>query len=146
MKAIKVKKLVLDNAALEEEFFEDVLLIGIVTPLEPHQLIWRIQKATGFLFKRDPDNDIEANGLFFPIYQLNENDKYIEHVIYTNRKKTDFLLPEARNTDFIWMLKGNLHHAGYETTIPLMLQQLSRIDHCFTINPAHLKNRQYLIL
>ncbi|MBL7767144.1 MAG: IPExxxVDY family protein [Chitinophagaceae bacterium] len=146
MKTIKTKKLVLDNAALEEEFFEDVMLIGIVSPLEPHQLIWRIQKATGFLFNRNPEHDIEINGLFFPIYQFNEKGKFIEHIIYTNRKKTDFLLPEARNTDFIWMLKGSLQHAGYESMIPSIIQQINRVDHSFIINPAHLKNRQYLIL
>ena len=43
-------KLKIDNDDLEEEFFCDALIMGIVAPLKDYTLIWNINQMLGYRF------------------------------------------------------------------------------------------------
>ncbi len=146
MKSVKPKKQILDNSMLEEEFFEDTLLIGIVCPLPSYRFIWNLNLAFNYFFERNHEYEIIVEDIYFEVYSFDEPEKLVEHFIYTNRKKTNFLLQEVKNIDFIWMIKGSYLPDFYAANLPAILKEVNGIDYCFMINPSQLKSKQHLIL
>lgn len=143
---MKAKKLILDNTALEEEFFEDIQLLGMVCPSEAYQFIWRINEAFNYHFVRNTEYDIHVDDTVFSVYTFKQEDRFLEHFIVGNRQRTQFMLPEIKHVDFIWMQKGNIHHQPELALIPKLLPQLKGVVHVFPIESRTLSKRQYLIL
>jgi hypothetical protein len=146
MKAIKQKKQVLDNSMIEDEFFEDAMLIGIVCPLPSYQFVWRINKAFNYMFERTHEFEVEVKNEFYEVYCFAEDEKLIEHTIYVNRKNTHFLLDEIKHIDFIWMIKGGALPQEYTTQLPTYLNEVNAVVHSFILNPQQLKSKHLLIL
>ena len=146
MKTPKPKKLILDQAFLEEEFFENSLLLGIVCPLSYYRFIWNLHTLLNFDFRRNHEFEIKLTDMYFPVYQMTEKDKIMEHFIFVNRKKSTFLLPELRNIDFIWMIKGNNDIISYQHDIVNKLKNMTMIDSCFQIPITQLKSKHILIV
>jgi hypothetical protein len=146
MKSIRNKKQVLDNSMLEEEFFEDVILLGIVCALPSYQLIWHINQAFNYQFGRNHEFEIEVKGNFYEVYTYEEHEKMIGHTIYTNRRQTSFLLEEAKNIDFIWMIKGAYLPPEYADFPSGYLNRMKYLTHSFVLNTQQLKSKHLLIL
>ncbi len=146
MKSLRNKKQVLDNSMLEDEFFEDALLIGIVCPMPSYQFVWSINRAFNYRFERNHEYEIEVNERFYEVYSFEESEKIIAHTIYTNRKKTHYLLEEAKNIDFIWMIKGSYLPEEYAMYPSLYLNNMNNINHSVQLNPQLLKSKHLLIL
>ena len=146
MKSLKGKKLILDNSMLEEEFFEDTQLIGIVCPRPSYQFIWQLNQSFNYSFERCHDFEVCVKEIFFEVFRFEEKEKMVEHFIFTNRKKTHYLLEEAKNIDFIWMIKGSYLDAHYAIALPNFLKEIKMIDYCFMLNASQLKSKQHLII
>jgi hypothetical protein len=143
---MKNKKLVLDNAALEEEFFEDVKLIGIVCPIEAYHFIWIINQMTNYNFIRNHSAEVQVNDVFYPVYSFQEDDKFLEHYIFSNRSKTNYLLNDMKNIDFIFMSKGNIFHQEDVKQQNEILKQIHGVVYTFDLDSSRLNQRQHLIL
>lgn len=146
MKSTRSKKQVLNNDLLEKEFFEDVLLLGIVCPLPSYRFAWHIERALGLAFRREHEYEINVQENFFEVYRVLEEERMVEHILYINRKKTAYLLDDMRHVDFIWMVKSNWHLNQYRKVLPDKVSGIAVVDYCFLINPMALKSRQHLIL
>lgn len=142
----KQKNQILLNADLEEEFFEDVKLIGIVCASEYYRIISYINQRMAFSFKKNHELEIQVNEYFFPVFEYKDEEKLIEHYIFCNRRKTNYMMADAKNIDFIWMLKGNFKYQESIAQLPAYLKRTEGVDFCFEINPANLKMRQLLII
>ena len=146
LKNNKPKKLVLDQSTLEEEFFEDVELIGLVSARKPYQLIWHIHRELGYPFVLDHEFEIIVDDQHYPVYYLQESIKQIEHFIFVNRMGQNTMLTEAKNIDFIWMIKGGLHEKDFIKNLINMLQSLTAVDYVFQVDIKNLKSKQLLII
>ncbi|HQW46314.1 MAG: IPExxxVDY family protein [Bacteroidetes bacterium] len=146
MKISKPKNQVLDNSDLEDEFFEDVRLIGIVSASEYYQLISYINQRLAFSFVRNHELEIQIQQHFFPVFEYKDEEKLIEHYIFCNRRKTNYMMPDAKNIDFIWLLKGNFQYQEKIQQLPVFLKKVEGIDFCFDIVSDSLKMRQLLII
>ena len=146
MKSIKTKKQVLNNHLLEEDFFEDTLLIGIVSMAPSYKFVWQLNQYLSYQFVRNHEYEVEVNDTYFEVYQYIEAEKLLEHIVYTNRKKTNFLLDELRNIDYVWMIKGPYLNSELSNQLILILQKLPLIDYCALLQPAQLKSKRHLIL
>lgn len=142
----KAKKLVLNNQALEEDFFSDVLLQGIVCPLEGYQFAWLISQYLAYPFRRNHDYEVVVKEQGYPVYTYADRAKLIEHYIYTNRQRTHFMLPEIKNVDFLWMSKGNTAWQPELERLPELLKQIPGMVYTFSIQADSLAHRQHLIL
>ncbi|MBK7763806.1 MAG: IPExxxVDY family protein [Bacteroidetes bacterium] len=142
----KSKKLVLDNSMLEHDYFENSALIGIVCPYDSHRFIWHLNKAFNFDFQRDHTCEINTEKRSFEVYTFIEDEKLISHTIYTNRKKTDFMLEEAKNIDFIWMIKAGYLQKTYIELLTEVLKKMNVVVYSFPIHYENLKSKQLLIL
>ena len=105
-------KLILDNKNLAEEFFEDTRLLGIMAPIKDYHLCWHLNGLMGMDFRINNDIEIQLNkknrNYFFAVYEFCEPTGSLFHYVYNNRFDGEYLLPEFRHLDFLWLMKGDI--------------------------------------
>src|SRR5436853_7101274 len=104
-------KLKIDNETLAEEFFECSKLMGIVAPMKDYQFTWHINRHLGYNFRINNSLEIQlrkkARNYFFSIYQYELPSSSVTHYLYNNQFDGEYLLPEFRHLDFLWLIKGD---------------------------------------
>ncbi|MEO7393321.1 MAG: IPExxxVDY family protein [Chitinophagaceae bacterium] len=104
-------KLVLDIRELTNDFFEDTRLIGIMTSVKDYQFCWHINSCIGLDFRINNDIEIQLTkkkrNYFFSVYEFCEPTGSLAHYIYNNQFDGEYLLPEFKHLDFLWLMKGD---------------------------------------
>ena len=102
-------KLILDMSAMQEDFFAEAAMIGIVTALPGYRLCWLLNRHFDIEFCREPDQVIplqkKENKYHFPIYQFclpNSSHKYL---LYKLKDGKEPLLPETKQLDYLWLVQ-----------------------------------------
>ena len=142
-------KLKIDNEALAEEFFEDTHLLGIVAPVKNYQFIWNINQVMGYSFRINNSLEIQLvkknRKYFFSIYEYQVPGSFLNHYLYHNQHDGEYLLPEFRHLDFLWLTKGE---EVSRDEISLLQQSLKNIPSVQLVNEMtneKIKNKQHLI-
>ena len=107
-----MSKLKLDIDLLNEDFFEETRLLGITAPLKNFQFCWQLNNLIGFDFRLNTENEIHLKkkdrSYYFNIYQSQEPNSFLIHYLYHNQCDGEYLLPEFKHMDFLWLMKGDL--------------------------------------
>ena len=105
-------KLKLNQEFVAIDFFDNTRLFGIMASIKSYTFCWRINAELGMKFTFQKDNEIELERkkrkYFFKIYQWDEPNGSLKHYIYHNHYDGEYLLPEFRNMDFLWLMKGDI--------------------------------------
>lgn len=142
----KTLSLQLDHTAVEEDFFEDLKMFCLICPHEPYHLAWHINGTLPFNFKRTPNQDILMGNDYYVVYEYEEPINQIQHYLVASRSKTNYILPELRNIDFIWMIKGGHKVEEYVKQLPAMTKNIPIVVDCRFINHKKLSNRKVFLL
>ncbi len=142
-------KLVLDNKNLAEDFFEDTKLLGIMAPIKDYQLCWNLNNMMGMDFRINNDIEIQLTkkkrNYFFAVFEFLEPTGSLSHYVYNNRFDGEYLLPELRHLDFLWLMKGDL------VTEESLLQTISNIKEItgvqlvVELTNEKIRNKEHLI-
>ncbi len=104
-------KLILSNKDIADAFFDDTRLLGIMSPIKDYQFCWHVNNVMGTDFRINSDIEIQLTrknrNYFFAVYEYNEPVNALSHYIYNNQFDGEYLLPEFRHLDFIWLMKGD---------------------------------------
>ncbi|CAN5308970.1 hypothetical protein BH11BAC6_BH11BAC6_11120 [soil metagenome] len=104
-------KLKLNTDGITDDFFEDTRLLGITAAAKSYRFCWTVNNATGFNFRLNPYIEVhlhkKGRQYFFPVYQFMILNTDVSHYIYHNQNDGEYLLPEFRHMDFLWLIKGN---------------------------------------
>ena len=107
-----MSKLRLNVDELNEDFFEDTRLLGITAPLKSYQFCWHLNNLLGYEFRLNPEIEVhlrkKERSYFFSVYQSSEPNSFLQHYVYHNQFDGEYLLPEFRHMDFLWLMKGDL--------------------------------------
>ncbi len=105
-------KLKLDQSNFNEDFFDTTRLLGIIAPIKNYFFCWQVNSVLGTEFKLNNEIEIQLTrkkrDYFFNVYEFNEPETALTHYIYHNHFDGEYLLPEFRNMDFLWLMKGEL--------------------------------------
>lgn len=109
----KLQNLQLDVEEMIADFFESCRMYGIVTNFKNYKFCWYINKMLGFNFKLNTDIDIivskKNRQYLFPVYQYSIENSVVSYFLYDNRSDGEFLIPEFKHVDFIWLMKGEYY-------------------------------------
>ncbi|HRE38647.1 MAG TPA: IPExxxVDY family protein [Chitinophagaceae bacterium] len=109
--AERSNKLILDTKEMTEGFFEDTRLLGIMAPLKDYQFCWHLNNSIGLNFRLNSDLEIpllrKGRNYFFTVYEYNEPTRFLSHYLYNTKFDGEYLLPEFRHLDFLWLMKGD---------------------------------------
>jgi hypothetical protein len=104
-------KLSLNNQELAEEFFEDTRLLGIMAPVKDYQFCWHLNNVLGMDFRTNHDIEIQLKrkkrDYFFTVFEYGEPTGSLCYYVYCNQDDGEYLLPEFRHFDFLWLMKGD---------------------------------------
>jgi hypothetical protein len=142
-------KMVLDMAAMQEDFFADASMIGIVSAVPGYHLCWMLNRHFNIDFIRDPDQNISLqkkdNQFYFPIYQYtfpNSNHKYL---LYKLKSGSESLLPETKQLDYIWLVQtANPEEDAYR--IATELRNIPDVQLAQILNTDQLKSLNNLLV
>lgn len=143
-------KLKIDNESLAEEFFEDSRLLGIVAPLKYYQFAWHINQALGFRFRVNNNLEIQLRkkqrNYFFPVAEHLIPQLSLVHYLYNNQYDGEFLLPEFKHLDFLWLTKGPEISQDDFSELSQALKIIPGVQLVTEMTPDKIKNKQHLIL
>ncbi len=107
-----MKQLRLNIEELNDDFFEETRLLGITAPLKNYQFCLHLNNQLGYQFRLNPDIEIHLRkkdrSYYFSVYQSNEPNSFLVHYLYHNQFDGEYLLPEFKHMDFLWLMKGDM--------------------------------------
>ncbi len=143
-------KLKIDNETLAQEFFEDAILLGIVAPIKDYQFSWQLNQLLGFNFRVNNDIEIQLKKkqrkYFFSIYEYQVPSTSLTHYLYNNQFDGEYLLPEFKHLDFLWLIKGDVVQAEDLKILVQAIKSLAGVQLINELTNEKIKNKQYLIL
>ena len=143
-------KLKIDTETLIEEFFECTCLLGIVAPIKDYQFVWHINQILGYHFKINHTLEIQLKKkeriYFFSIYEFPVPGSTMVHYIYNNEDDGEYLLPEFKHLDYLWLAKGEDMEKDHVSILIQSLKLLSGVQLVTEMTNEKIKNKQFLIL
>ena len=145
-------KLKLDSISAFDSFFSDTHLLGIISSQKGYQICWRINQTLDFDFRLDSENELEMSiqkkgkHCFFQIYDCYEPINYTKHYIYSNHFKGEFLVPELKHIDYLWLIKGDFYEEKEIKVLMKDLRQMNNIQMVTPINAYSLRSKSNLII
>lgn len=145
-----MSKMTLNIAAMQEEFFADTALIGIVSALPAYRFCWLLNQRFDLNLVRDPESDIclqdsQDNEHFFPIYKYCAPMNGNRYLIYRLKTDKESLMPEIRQLDYLWMIQSNTPESD-AAAITQSLRDISDIQLAQVLSPDKLRNLSYLLV
>ena len=141
-------KLVLDNVALTEDFFEDTFLLGIMAPVRNYHFCWHLNLHLGYNFRLNRDINKELRkkkrDYYFEVYQHNENDILTYYIIH-NHCDGEYLLPEVKHIDFIFFMKGDIVDIEKCNDIITSIKSIACVQMVVELSTEMLKNKGHLV-
>lgn len=143
-------KLVLDTAAMQDDFFADTALIGIVSALPVYRFCWTLNHKLDIDFVREPDLDVVVQAspksqIHFPIYRYEMLINGNNYMLYKLKNGNDVLLPEVRQLDYLWMIQSKSADEDAQA-IAQYLREIPDIQLAQILSRDSLKNRMALIV
>lgn len=143
-------KLTLNIAAMQEDFFSDAALIGIVSPLPAYYFCWMLNEQFDMNFTREPELDIcvqttRDHQNYYPIYQYCAPLNGARYLLYKLKSDKQSLLPEARNLDYLWMIQSSAPGSQAQQ-ITEFLRTMPDIQLAQIISPDKLRNLSNLLV
>lgn len=142
-------KLRIDNEAMLEEFFENTRLLGVVASIEQYRFCWHLNQLLNFDFRINNSIEIHLNkktrNYFFPIYQYGERAGTIKHYLYNNEDDGEYLLPEFRHLDFLWLMKDDVMQDPELSVLMNSIKTIPSVQMVVELTNEKIKNKQHLI-
>jgi hypothetical protein len=142
-------KLVLDNNELTQDFFEDTKLLGVMAPIKDYQLCWHLNSLLGIDFRINHDIEIQLTkkkrNYFFTVYEFLDPTGSLCHYLYNNRFDGEYLLPEFKHLDFLWLMKGDMVHEEMVQETINNLRNISGVQLVTELTNEKIRNKEHLV-
>ena len=142
-------KLKLDQHSVTEEFFEDCHLIGIVAPIKEYSFIWHINQKLGLNMRINNGNEIQLlkkkRTYFFSIFEYKFTQVKLEYYVYCNKHDGEYLLPEFKHLDFVWLIKGEYVSVDELKALMHSIKALPGVQLVNEMTNEKIKHKQHLI-
>jgi hypothetical protein len=142
-------KLVLDNKDLTDGFFEDTRLLGIMAPIKDYLFCWQLNSMTGYDFRINNELEIQLTkknrNYFFAVFEYAEPTTSLVHYLYNNQFDGEYLLPEFKHLDFLWLLKGDAVEDASLQRLVQSIRSISGVQLVIELTYEKIKNREHLL-
>lgn len=97
------------------------------------------------------NNDIEIQltkkhrKYFFPVYEYCEPNSSLVHYLYNNQHEGEYLLPEFKHLDFLWLLKGDIIKDDSVNDMINSIKNITGVQLVMELTQDQLKNKGHLI-
>lgn len=142
-------KLSLNNADLTDGFFEETRLFGIMAPIKSYLFCWQLNKLLGIDFRINNEIEIQlakkARNYFFAVYEYCEPANCLVHYLYNNQFDGEYLLPEFKHLDFLWLLKGDTVSDEKLNDLIQSVKTIGGVQLVVELTNEKIKNKEHLV-
>ena len=142
-------KLVLDTKDLTDGFFEETKLLGIMAPVKNYQFCWQLNRLLGIDFRVNSELEIQLSkkhrNYFFAVYEYPEPTSCLTHYLYNNQFDGEYLLPEFKHLDFLWLLKGDYVPDSDLQELVQSIRGINGVQLVVELTNEKIRNKEHLI-
>jgi hypothetical protein len=142
-------KLSLNNHELAEEFFEDTRLLGIMAPVKDYQFCWHLNNILGMDFRINHDIEIQLKrknrDYFFTVFEYCEPTGSLAYFVYNNQFEGEYLLPEFKHFDFLWLMKGDIVSDELLQQTINSIKNINSVQLVAELTNEKIKNKEHLV-
>lgn len=142
-------KLKLDMDDMADEFLDDTRIIGIVAPVKDYQLCWKLNQMLRFDFRNNNDIEIQLKRknrtYYFSVFEYSEPNNALVHYLYNNGFDGEFLLPEFKHLDYLWLMKGDTVKEEFVSDLMNSLRTITGVQLVTEISHDKIKHKAHLI-
>ena len=142
-------KMVLETKDLTDGFFEETKLLGIMAPLKNYQFCWQLNRLLGIDFRVNSELEIQLTkkqrNYFFAIYEYPEPTSCLTHYLYNNQFDGEYLLPEFKHLDFLWLLKGDYVPDSDLQELVQSIRGINGVQLVVELTNEKIRNKEHLI-
>ncbi|HEY8388324.1 MAG TPA: IPExxxVDY family protein [Parasegetibacter sp.] len=142
-------RLKLDIDDMANDFFADTRLLGVVTSVKDYQFCWKLNHLLRFDFRLNSDIEIQLTRknrkYYFSVYEYHEPHNSLTHYMYNNYFDGEYLLPEFKHLDFLWLLKGDIVADDYVKELQETIKLLGGVQMVTELAGDKIKNKSHLI-
>ena len=142
-------KLSLNNHELAEEFFEDTRLLGIMAPVRDYQFCWHLNNILGMDFRINHDIEIQLKrknrDYFFTVFEYCEPTGSLAYYVYNNQFEGEYLLPEFKHFDFLWLMKGDIVSDELLQQTINSIKNINSVQLVAELTNEKIKNKEHLV-
>ena len=139
----------LDTKELTDGFFEETKLLGIMAPMKNYQFCWQINQLMGIDFRVNHELEIQlqkkGRSYFFSVYEYHEPSTCLKHYLYNNQNDGEYLLPEFKHLDFLWLLKDDLVSDAALAQLVQAIKTVSGVQLVVELTNEKIKNKEHLV-
>jgi len=132
-----------------EEFFDGTRLLGIVAPIKSYQFCWLLNQHLQIDFRINHDIEIllekKKRKYFFSIYEYNEPNSSRTHFLYINQFDGEYLLPEFKHLDFLWLLKGDFTSNQELVQLQQSIKTISGLQLVLELTADKIRHKGHLV-
>ncbi len=154
---------------LEIEYDFDFILVGISSHEKDYRFCWRLNNAFKLnLVKQEPleiKNKKQKTPSFFSFYLFRDKEMFTDYVVLANTSEnkelitketnlfgelnntesdTDFLLPELKQFNYFYIIKGDLSDDEVENSIS-KIKEIENVQTAIRIDVKSLRSKQNLV-
>lgn len=134
---------------MTDDFFYETRLLGIMAPIKNYQFCWQLNNLLGYNFRLNTDIDVQlrrkGRTYFFSLYLFKEPNSVLIHYIYHNHCDGEYLLPEFRHMDFLWLMKDDWVDDEKCSSIANSVKSLAGVQLVTELTNEKIKNKEHLI-
>jgi hypothetical protein len=142
-------KLKLDFEDLADDFFEETHLLGIVAPIRDYQFCWFLNHRFRYDFRINNDIEIQLfkkkRHYYFRIYEYRQPNSSLVHYLYKNQFDGEYLLPEFKHLDYLWLLKGDTVGTDFLLDLTSTIKSMNGVQLVMELTNEKIKNKGHLI-
>lgn len=142
-------KLKLNVEELTDDFFEDTRLLGIIASVKNYQFCWNLNTSLGYNFRLNPEIEIQVKkkqrNYYFHVYEHKVRNSFLSHYLYHNHYDGEYLLPEFKHIDFLWLMKGDWVDEETCNGILQSLKLLNGVQLVTELTNEMIKNKGHLV-
>ena len=145
----KTLKLSINNHDLAEAFFEDTRLLGIMAPANDYSFCWQLNTLLGVDFRINHELEIrlkkKKRDYFFSIFEYHEPTGSLSHYLYNNQFDGEYLLPEFKHLDFLWLMKDD--HVSDEALQQIIgpVRSITGVQLVVELTNEKIKHKEHLV-
>lgn len=142
-------KLVLDTKDMMDGFFEETKLLGIMAPMKDYQFCWQLNNLLGIDFRINHELEIQLNkrgrNYFFSVYEYCEPATFLKHYLYDNKHDGEYLLPEFKHLDFLWLLKDDFVSDEALQNLVQSIRTVNGVQLVVELTNEKIRNKEHLV-
>jgi hypothetical protein len=142
-------KLSINNHDLAEAFFEDTRLLGIMAPMKDYLFCWQLNSLLGLDFRINHELEIglkkKKRDYFFSIFEYHEPTGSLSHYLYNNEFEGEYLLPEFKHLDFLWLMKDDQVCDEELQRIIIPVRGIAGVQLVVELTNEKIKNKEHLV-